>query len=102
MATPKSDIVQAASRIFRRKHTDVPPVIIDVADQYSIFCRQAASRMRFYRRALGPCTLLNEPKIWVELIKNMPITALLKLQLTLQLQLTRERTIISQSQGQQR
>jgi superfamily II DNA or RNA helicase len=52
LASPKSDVIQAAGRILRhgglRKHE---PLIVDVQDQYSIFYSQARKRKTFYKQA---------------------------------------------------
>ena len=50
LATSKGDIDQMVGRILRKEHTDRPPMIIDIADTFSSFGRQATKRKAFYRR----------------------------------------------------
>jgi superfamily II DNA or RNA helicase len=51
LASPKSDVVQSVGRILRdlpsrRRHV---PLIVDVADGFSVFERQAVRRRKYYR-----------------------------------------------------
>ena len=48
-ATPVADVVQAAGRIFRRIHV-MPPLIIDIADTFSIFFKWNKTRRSFYSK----------------------------------------------------
>lgn len=47
-ATPRSSIIQAIGRIYR-KHHDCTPVIVDVYDEFSIFIGQYYKRKKIYR-----------------------------------------------------
>lgn len=40
---------QIIGRIFRKDHTDLPPLIIDIHDQYSVYTAHANSRKVFYK-----------------------------------------------------
>lgn len=51
LASPKSDVVQSVGRILRetpdkRRHI---PIIVDVIDDFSLFQRQGAKRVKYYR-----------------------------------------------------
>ncbi len=48
-ATPRSNIVQAIGRIYRKKH-DVEPLIIDIIDNFSVFPYQFKKRMSIYSK----------------------------------------------------
>ena len=50
-ATPKRDVVQALGRIFRKTHTDINPLIIDICD--SILKGQQAARLKTYNIELN-------------------------------------------------
>lgn len=50
-ATPKRDVVQALGRIFRKTHTDINPMIIDISD--SILRGQQAARLKTYNVELN-------------------------------------------------
>lgn len=50
LASPMSNVVQAVGRILRKVDHEVPPLIVDVADAYSVFCRQAGNRRRIFKR----------------------------------------------------
>ena len=56
LASPRSDVVQAAGRILRsggqRKNH---PLILDIQDQYSVFYAQSKKRQAFYRSAGFEC-----------------------------------------------
>lgn len=41
---------QSVGRIFRKAHTAVTPLIIDIADKFSVFSSQAYKRIQFYRQ----------------------------------------------------
>ena len=52
LASPKSDVIQSVGRILReeaskRKHV---PLVVDVVDGFSIFARQAAKRVAYYKK----------------------------------------------------
>jgi superfamily II DNA or RNA helicase len=51
-ATPKSDVEQAIGRIQRKRPEDrqFHPLVIDVVDSHSVFCRQAEKRKKFYTK----------------------------------------------------
>ena len=48
LATPKSNVEQAVGRVLRKKSYEVPPLVIDVVDTYSVFFAQANKRKKFY------------------------------------------------------
>jgi hypothetical protein len=50
LASPKSDVEQAVGRIMRVQHgrSGPAPLVIDVADTFSVFRSQFARRLRFY------------------------------------------------------
>ena len=48
LTTPKSDVNQIVGRILRKDHKEKPPLIIDIADQYSAFTLQGYKRKHFY------------------------------------------------------
>ena len=50
LASPLGDVVQASGRIMRRA-TDTPPLIIDIADAFSVFQGQTRKRKTFYDRS---------------------------------------------------
>ena len=50
LASPLGDVVQASGRIMRRA-TDTPPLIIDIADTFSVFHGQTRKRKAFYDRS---------------------------------------------------
>jgi superfamily II DNA or RNA helicase len=50
LATPCSDVTQAAGRILRGSST-INPVIIDIQDDFSVAYAQAAKRKSYYRKA---------------------------------------------------
>ena len=52
LATSKSDVIQCVGRILRKqlKEGDMPPIIIDIADQYSVFERQGNKRKEYYQK----------------------------------------------------
>lgn len=48
MATPKTDVEQSIGRILRAKHSK--PLVIDVVDVHTVFQRQAAKRVTYYKK----------------------------------------------------
>jgi superfamily II DNA or RNA helicase len=48
MATPKTDVEQSIGRILRAKHSQ--PLVIDVVDVHTVFQRQAAKRVTYYKK----------------------------------------------------
>lgn len=50
LATPCSDVTQAAGRILRGSST-INPVIVDIQDDFSVAYAQAAKRKSYYRKA---------------------------------------------------
>ena len=51
LATPCSDVTQAAGRILRGVGGDIDPLIVDVCDRFSLGFSQAAKRKGYYRKA---------------------------------------------------
>lgn len=51
-ATPRSNIVQAIGRIYRKKH-EIEPMIIDIVDNFSIFPYQFKKRKEIYSKHIG-------------------------------------------------
>ena len=47
-ATPRSSVTQSIGRIYRKVHTNVVPLIIDVVDQFSVFPYQRKKRLTIY------------------------------------------------------
>lgn len=47
MATPRSHIEQMVGRILRQEH-EIDPLVIDIADMFSIYVYMAKKRMKFY------------------------------------------------------
>jgi len=52
LVTPKKDVVQACGRILRKvlQDGDIKPLIIDIADELSIFCFHGKKRQYYYKR----------------------------------------------------
>ena len=50
LASPKSDVEQSVGRILRKKHEGADPLLVDIADDFSVFRNQAIKRKRFYHR----------------------------------------------------
>lgn len=50
LASPRTDIVQSVGRIFRKKHEEIQPKIIDVVENFSMFESQAKKRLTLYRQ----------------------------------------------------
>ena len=50
-ASPKRDVVQALGRIFRKVHTDVHPIIVDISDRS--LSGQERARLCTYRQELN-------------------------------------------------
>jgi superfamily II DNA or RNA helicase len=48
LATPKSNVEQAVGRVLRKKSYEIPPLVIDIVDTYSVFFAQANKRKKFY------------------------------------------------------
>jgi len=48
-ATPRSSITQAIGRIFRKRHDNITPIIVDIVDDFSIFKGQSYRRKKIYR-----------------------------------------------------
>jgi superfamily II DNA or RNA helicase len=64
LITPKKcndsgNLDQIVGRIFRKEHTDINPMIIDLVDNFSIFVAQANGRMSFYKTKLSSETEIN-------------------------------------------
>lgn len=55
MATPKGDIVQASGRIQRKHAEKRVPLIVDIADAFSVFEGLRWKRWRFYRKERFDC-----------------------------------------------
>lgn len=49
LATPRSNVTQAIGRIYRKTHT-IPPMIIDIFDDYSVFKYQYKKRKAIYKK----------------------------------------------------
>ena len=51
-ATPKKNIIQSSGRIMRKPlhQMDIKPMVIDIADDYSVFKNWAKIRMQYYRK----------------------------------------------------
>ena len=52
-ATPRSSITQAIGRIFRKEHTSVTPIIVDVVDQFSVYSGQYYKRKKIYNTSVN-------------------------------------------------
>ena len=50
LASPKSDIIQSAGRVLRKKHENFLPKIVDIYDVFSIFESQGVKRFKFYKK----------------------------------------------------
>eukprot|EP00877_Chromochloris_zofingiensis_P013038 jgi/Chrzof1/7989/UNPLg00040.t1 len=50
LASPKSDIEQSVGRILRDKDRRIHPVVVDIADNFSMFERQSQKRLQFYKK----------------------------------------------------
>ena len=52
LVTPKTSIIQSIGRILRKqiKEGDIPPVIVDIADNFSTFSNQATQRSKYYMK----------------------------------------------------
>lgn len=64
LITPKKcndsgNLDQIVGRIFRKEHTDVNPLIIDLVDNFSIFVAQGNGRLSFYKTKLSGETEIN-------------------------------------------
>lgn len=58
-ATPRSSIVQAIGRIYRKTH-DITPIIIDVFDNFSIFKGQHYRRRKIYQQSIKDCFIISK------------------------------------------
>jgi hypothetical protein len=47
-ATPKKKIIQSIGRILRKPDYNIPPLIVDIADQFSIFEKWNSDRKKYY------------------------------------------------------
>lgn len=56
-ATPRRNITQAIGRIYRKTHTALPPLILDVVDTFSIFTAQGAARKKVYKSSIEACVI---------------------------------------------
>jgi len=52
LATPRSSIEQMVGRILRQEH-NINPLVIDIADMFSLYLYMAKKRMRFYEEQQG-------------------------------------------------
>ena len=52
IATPLSEVTQLVGRIFRKNHTTINPLIIDLFDNYSMYIPQYYKRNRIYNKVL--------------------------------------------------
>lgn len=59
-ATPRSSIIQAIGRIYRKAHSDITPIIIDIIDDFSIFKRQFYRRRKIYKTSIKNCKLITQ------------------------------------------
>lgn len=59
-ATPRSSITQAIGRIYRKVHTDVTPIIIDIVDDFSIFKGQCYRRRKIYKTNIKGLELITQ------------------------------------------
>lgn len=53
IATPLSEVTQLVGRIFRKNHTKINPLIIDIQDMYSIYISQYYKRNRIYNKVIS-------------------------------------------------
>lgn len=58
-ATPRSSITQAIGRIYRKKHV-ITPLIVDIADDFSIFKGQSYKRKKIYRDSISKPFILEK------------------------------------------
>ena len=49
LASPKSDVVQAAGRVLRKVHLEMKPKIVDIVDKFSMFENQGNKRLKYYK-----------------------------------------------------
>ena len=52
-AASSGGLEQIVGRIFRKEHTDRAPLIVDFVDDFSVFRRQGAGRVAFYKAHFG-------------------------------------------------
>lgn len=57
-ATPRSSITQAIGRIYRKIHSDITPIIIDIMDDFSIFKGQHYRRRKIYKTSIHNCSFI--------------------------------------------
>jgi superfamily II DNA or RNA helicase len=50
---------QIVGRIFRKEHTQIPPLIIDFQDNFSVYKAQSRGRMAFYKQHFPKITIVN-------------------------------------------
>lgn len=58
-ATPRSSIIQAIGRIYRKTH-DITPMIIDIVDDFSIFKAQHYKRKSIYKKSIKDCIIFHK------------------------------------------
>lgn len=58
-ATPRSSIIQAIGRIYRKEH-EITPIIIDIYDEFSIFKGQYYRRRKIYTSSIKDCIILTK------------------------------------------
>ncbi|RPJ72664.1 MAG: hypothetical protein EHM20_13485, partial [Alphaproteobacteria bacterium] len=58
-ATPRSSIIQAVGRIYRKNHS-ITPIIVDIHDTFSIFTPQYYKRRNFYKKVISDCVIFNK------------------------------------------
>ena len=59
-ATPRSSITQSIGRVFRKQHTDVVPIIVDIFDKFSIFTGQHYRRKKIYKESITDCVFITK------------------------------------------
>lgn len=69
LVTPMSNVTQAVGRVLRKIDPDLPPLVVDVADEYSVFARQAQKRRRVYKKEgflhITDADVTGDPATWV-------------------------------------
>jgi len=58
-ATPRSSIIQAIGRIYRKEH-EITPIIVDIYDEFSIFKGQYYRRRKIYKSSIKDCIILTK------------------------------------------
>ena len=51
--SPRKTITQAIGRIYRKKHEDIKPLIVDICDNFSIFKCQLYTRRKIYKTQIS-------------------------------------------------